>query len=45
MAASETYGVVIYQEQIMRLVKIIANYNDSEADIFRAIVSKKRKIY
>lgn len=43
MAASETYGVVIYQEQIMRLVKIIANYSDSEADVFRAIVSKKKK--
>lgn len=43
MAAPETYGIVIYQEQIMRLVKIIANYNDSEADIFRAIVSKKKK--
>lgn len=42
-AASETYGVVIYQEQIMKLVKIIANYSDSEADIFRAIVSKKKK--
>lgn len=42
-AANETYGVVIYQEQIMKLVKIIANYSDSEADVFRAIVSKKKK--
>lgn len=42
-AAPETHGVIIYQEQIMRLVKITAKYSDSEADVFREIVSKKKK--
>ena len=40
---SETYEMFIYQEQVQQMVQILAGYNDSEADEFRKIVSKKLK--
>lgn len=36
-----TYGILIYQEQVIELVKNVANFSSSEADIFRRIISKK----
>ncbi|WP_336770246.1 PHP domain-containing protein [Bacillus bombysepticus] len=38
----ETYGVPVYQEQIMKLVQVWANYNLSEADVMRRVISKKK---
>ena len=36
-----TYGVLIYQEQIMQICYMFAGYSLAEADIFRRAVSKK----
>lgn len=37
-----TYGILIYQEQIMQLASIYAGYSLSEADILRRAMSKKK---
>ncbi len=37
-----TYGILIYQEQIMQLARIYANYTLGEADILRRAMSKKK---
>ncbi len=37
-----TYGILIYQEQIMQLAEIYANYTLGEADILRRAMSKKK---
>lgn len=37
-----TYGIMIYQEQVMEVVKEIANFSLAEADIFRRAIAKKR---
>ena len=36
-----TYGVIVYQEQIMQIVQDIAGFNLGEADLFRRAISKK----
>lgn len=36
-----TYGIIVYQEQIMQIVRKMANYTYSEADMFRRAISKK----
>ncbi|GGA81991.1 DNA polymerase III subunit alpha [Ornithinibacillus halotolerans] len=38
-----TYGVLIYQEQIMQIAHRIAGYSFGEADILRRAVSKKKQ--
>ncbi|OGK16050.1 DNA polymerase III subunit alpha [Candidatus Roizmanbacteria bacterium RIFCSPHIGHO2_01_FULL_39_12b] len=40
---SETYGVMVYQEQIMDIAHKLAGYTMSEADILRMAVGKKKK--
>lgn len=37
-----TYGILIYQEQIIQLANIYANYSLGEADILRRAMSKKK---
>ena len=39
-----TYGVIVYQEQVMQVAQIIAGYTLGEADILRRIMGKK-KVY
>src|SRR5699024_890157 len=39
----DTYGVLIYQEQIMQIAHKIAGFSLGEADILRRAVSKKRQ--
>jgi DNA polymerase-3 subunit alpha len=39
---TETYGVIVYQEQVMRIAQLLANYTLAEADILRKAISKKR---
>lgn len=39
----ETYGVIIYQEQVMQIAQIIAGYSLARADILRRAISKKKK--
>ena len=36
-----TYGVIIYQEQIMQIVQRVSNFSLSQADLFRRAISKK----
>lgn len=38
----ETYGIMVYQEQIMESVKVLAGFSLSEADLFRRAISKKQ---
>ena len=38
----ETYGVIVYQEQIMQIAQKFAGYTLGEADILRRAVSKKK---
>ena len=39
----ETYGIVVYQEQIIRLLTDIAGYTPGDADLVRRAVGKKKK--
>lgn len=38
-----TYGIMIYQEQIMQIAQIVSDYSLGEADILRKAMSKKKK--
>lgn len=38
-----TYGVIVYQEQIMEIASTIAGFTLGEADLLRRAVSKKKK--
>ena len=38
-----TYGIIVYQEQIMQIANIMANYTLGEADILRKAMSKKKE--
>ena len=40
---SSTYGIMTYQEQIMQISTIMADYTLKEADILRKAMSKKKK--
>ncbi len=37
----ETYGVIVYQEQVLLIVQALAGYSLGEADIFRKAMGKK----
>ncbi|HZK10570.1 MAG TPA: DNA polymerase III subunit alpha [Clostridia bacterium] len=37
-----TYGVMVYQEQVMSMVRTLAGYNYNQADIIRRAMSKKK---
>lgn len=37
----ETYGVILYQEQVMQIASVLANYSMGEADTLRKVMSKK----
>jgi DNA polymerase-3 subunit alpha len=38
----ETYGVILYQEQVMRIANTLANFTMGQADILRKAMGKKR---
>jgi DNA polymerase-3 subunit alpha len=38
----ETYGVIVYQEQVMQIAGAIGNYTMAEADTLRKVMSKKK---
>jgi len=40
-ALEETYGVIVYQEQIMKIATMLANFSKGEADALRKAISKK----
>ncbi|UQZ89347.1 DNA polymerase III subunit alpha [Deltaproteobacteria bacterium Smac51] len=37
----ETYGVILYQEQVMRVSQVLASYSLGEADLLRRAMGKK----
>ena len=37
----ETYGVIVYQEQVMKISQVIAGYTGAQADKLRKIMGKK----
>ena len=39
----ETYGVIIYQEQVMQIAQILSGYSLGEADLLRRAMGKKQK--
>ena len=40
---SETYGIIVYQEQIMQILSRIGGFSFAEADTVRRAMSKKKK--
>jgi DNA polymerase-3 subunit alpha len=39
---AETYGVIVYQEQVMQIANIVAGYSLGEADLLRRAMGKKK---
>ena len=39
----ETYGIMLYQEQVMQISQVLAGYSLGEADILRRAMGKKKK--
>ena len=39
----DTYGIIVYQEQIMQIAHVVSGYTLGEADVLRRAVSKKNK--
>ena len=39
----ETYGIIVYQEQIMQILVLMGNYSYAEADNIRRAMSKKKE--
>ena len=39
---NETYGIMVYQEQVMQLSRILANFSKGESDILRKAIGKKK---
>jgi len=37
----ETYGIILYQEQVMRIASVIGGYSMAEADTLRKVMGKK----
>ena len=37
-----TYGCMVYQEQVMEIVRVLAGYSLGSADILRRVISKKK---
>jgi DNA polymerase-3 subunit alpha len=42
-ALAETFGVIVYQEQVMKIAQILAGYSLGEADLLRRAMGKKKK--
>jgi DNA polymerase-3 subunit alpha len=40
---NETYGVIVYQEQVMQIARTLAGYSMGEADLLRRAMGKKKK--
>ncbi len=39
---SETYGVILYQEQVMKIAQVLAGYSLGQADMLRRAMGKKK---
>ncbi|MDK2600519.1 hypothetical protein QO179_23775 [Bacillus stercoris] len=43
MITKNTFGIMIYQEQVMQVSQLMAGYSKGEADVLRKAVGKKKK--
>ena len=43
LVLAETFGVIVYQEQVMQIAQILAGYSLGEADLLRRAMGKKIK--
>ena len=41
---AETFGTMIYQDQVMQIASAVAGYSLGEADVLRAAMGKKDKV-
>ena len=41
----ETYGIMVYQEQIMQVASVMAGFTLGEADLLRRAIGKKNWKY
>ncbi len=39
----ETYGVTVYQEQVMQIAKVMAGFSSADAGVLRKAISKKKR--
>jgi DNA polymerase III subunit alpha len=39
---AETYGVIVYQEQVMKISTVLASFSPAEADLLRRAMGKKK---
>ena len=39
----ETYGIIVYQEQVMQILSLIGGFSFAEADVIRRAMSKKKR--
>ena len=39
-----TYGIIIYQEQVMQIAQTLAGFTAGEADILRRAMGKKEQV-
>lgn len=40
----ETYGIMVYQEQVMQIASLLANYSLGEGDVLRRAMGKKDRV-
>ena len=40
---ADTYGVILYQEQVMQIVSVLGGFSLGEADILRRAMGKRRQ--
>jgi DNA polymerase-3 subunit alpha len=40
----ETYGIIVYQEQVMQIAQLLSGYSLGEADMLRRAMGKKNKL-
>ena len=40
---SDTYGIIVYQEQVMQIAQELAGFTLGQADILRRAMGKKKK--
>ena len=41
-AQADTYGVIVYQEQVMQIAQVLAGYSLGGADLLRRAMGKKK---
>jgi DNA polymerase-3 subunit alpha len=38
---ADTYGIIVYQEQVMQIAQVLAGYSPGQADVLRKAMGKK----